>query len=133
MPLMSKEQALRLPSLKLAFVGDTVCDLMVRTQQCFSAVPVRIMHKEASSLVNAGAQAAQLDSIMHLLVDEEQEIVQRARNVRLHHTVPPAFTKEEYLKATAYEALMGYLFLTGQMLRAQKLFSLGCIKENKDA
>ncbi|MBR5382853.1 MAG: ribonuclease III [Clostridia bacterium] len=129
MPLMNKEQALRLPALKLAFVGDTVCDLMVRTEQCFSSVPVREMHKEASSLVNAGAQAKQLDSIMHLLNEEEQQLVQRARNVRLHHTVPPAFSKEEYLKATAYEALMGYLFLTGQMHRAQKLFSLGCVKE----
>ncbi|MBO4378547.1 MAG: ribonuclease III [Clostridia bacterium] len=126
---MNKEQALRLPALKLAFVGDTVCDLMVRTEQCFSSVPVREMHKEASSLVNAGAQAKQLDSIMHLLNEEEQQLVQRARNVRLHHTVPPAFSKEEYLKATAYEALMGYLFLTGQMHRAQKLFSLGCVKE----
>jgi len=105
----------------------------VRTQQCFTAVPVRIMHKEASSLVNAGAQARQLDSIMHLLDEDEHELVQRARNVRLHHTVPPAFTKEEYLKATAFEALMGYLFLTGQMFRAQKLFSLGCIKENQNA
>ena len=129
MPLMNKEQALRLPALKLAFVGDTVCDLMVRTQQCFSSVPVREMHKEASSLVNAGAQAKQLDSIMHLLDDEEQQLVQRARNVHLHHTVPQAFSKEEYLKATAYEALMGYLFLTGQMNRAQRLFSLGCVKE----
>ena len=129
MPLMNREQALRLPALKLAFVGDTVCDLMVRTQQCFSLVPVREMHKEASSLVNAGAQANQLDAIMHLLDEEEKQLVQRARNVRLHHTVPPAFTKEEYLKATAYEALMGYLFLTGRMHRAQKLFSLGCVKE----
>ena len=129
MPLMNREQALRLPALKLAFVGDTVCDLMVRTQQCFSSVPVREMHKEASSLVNAGAQANQLDAIMHLLDEEEKQLVQRARNVRLHHTVPPAFTKEEYLKATAYEALMGYLFLTGRMHRAQKLFSLGCVKE----
>ena len=129
MPLMNREQALRLPALKLAFVGDTVCDLMVRTQQCFSSVPVREMHKEASSLVNAGAQAKQLDAIMHLLDEEEKQLVQRARNVRLHHTVPPAFTKEEYLKATAYEALMGYLFLTGRMHRAQKLFSLGCVKE----
>ena len=129
MPLMNREQALRLPALKLAFVGDTVCDLMVRTQQCFSSVPVREMHKEASSLVNAGAQAKQLDAIVHLLDEEEKQLVQRARNVRLHHTVPPAFTKEEYLKATAYEALMGYLFLTGRMHRAQKLFSLGCVKE----
>ena len=59
------------------------------------------------------------------LTQEELDIVRRARNAHIGHHAPQSATPEEYLTATGFEALMGYLFLTGQMNRAQMLFRLG--------
>ena len=129
MPLMSKEQAGQLNALQLAFIGDTVCDLIARTNLMFSGLPVKEMHAGATRMVNARAQAAQLEDIQHLLDAEENAIIQRARNAHPGHSIPQAASREEYLKATGFEALMGYLYLTGQMVRAQKLFELSRIKE----
>ena len=129
MPLMDKQAAYQLPALRLAFIGDTICDLLVRTELMFSDCPVREMHARAASVVNARSQADQLQRIAHLLDGMENDIVQRARNAHPGHTVPHAATREEYMKATAFEALMGYLYLTGQMRRAQTLFQLSRVKE----
>ncbi|MBQ9300823.1 MAG: ribonuclease III [Clostridia bacterium] len=126
---MSKQRAYGLPALQLAFIGDTVCDLLARTELMFSDLSVRDMHRSATSVVNARAQADQLAKIRHLLDADETDIVHRARNAHPGHTVPQAASREEYMAATGFEALMGYLYLTGQMLRAQKLFQLSKIKE----
>ena len=88
-------------------------------------LPVKQMHQSATQIVNARAQAAQLQAVRHLLTQEELDIVQRARNAHIGHHAPQTATPEEYLTATGFEALMGYLFLTGQMNRAQMLFRLG--------
>ena len=77
--------------------------------------------------MNARSQADQLQRIAHLLDGMENDIVQRARNAHPGHTVPHAATREEYMKATAFEALMGYLYLSGQMSRAQTLYHLSKI------
>lgn len=127
--LMSKQRAYRLPALQLAFIGDTICDLMARTELMFSDAPVREMHARASARVNAQAQAAQMQRIMHLLDPEESDIVARARNAHPGHGIPHAASREEYMKATGFEALMGFLYLTGQMRRAQSLYHLSNIKE----
>ena len=126
---MTKMQAQQLNGLQLAYMGDTVCDLIARTQMMFTDKPVKAMHACATGLVNARAQAQQLARIMHLLDEDEHDVVRRAANAHPGHGVPQAATREEYQQATAYEALMGYLFLTGQMRRAQMLFELGQIKE----
>ena len=127
MPLMTVPQARQMNALQLAFMGDTVCDLLTRSELMFTSLPVKEMHKSATAIVNARAQASQLQAIGHLLTPEEKDIVQRARNAHIGHHAPQAATLEEYLMATGFEALMGYLFLTGQMDRAQMLFRLGRI------
>lgn len=129
MPLMSKQQARQLSALQLAFMGDTVCDLLTRTNLMFEKRHVKDMHDEATHIVNARAQAKALNAIRHLLADDEMDVVRRARNAHLGHNVPQAATREEYLDATGYEALLGYLYLTGQMRRAQALYKLSLIKE----
>lgn len=129
MPLMDKQAAYQLPALQLAFIGDTVCDLLVRTELVLSPGVVREMHTRAAATVNARFQAGQLDRIAHLLEAEEIDIVRRARNAHPGHSIPQAATREEYMKATAFEALMGYLYLTGDMRRAQRLYHLSRIKE----
>ena len=129
MALMTRQQAYRLPALKLAFVGDTVCDLLIRTELMFRDDPVRETHRSATQVVNARAQASQLDAVDHLLNTDERDVVQRARNAHPAHSLPQAASREEYMKATAFKALMGYLYLSGQMRRAQTLFQLGRVKE----
>lgn len=121
---MSFERAYGMPVLQLAFIGDTVCDLLVRTELMFTGQNVREMHERAKENVNAKAQARKLERIRHLLDEREADIVNRARNAHPARTIPHSATREEYLRATGFEALMGYLYLTGQMFRAQKLFEL---------
>lgn len=125
MPLMTRQQARQLSALQLAFMGDTVCDLLTRSELMFTTLPVKQMHQSATQIVNARAQAAQLQAVRHLLTQEELDIVQRARNAHIGHHAPQSATPEEYLMATGFEALMGYLFLTGQISRAQMLYRLG--------
>lgn len=129
MPLMTKQEARQLSALQLAFMGDTVCDLLTRTSLMFERRHVKDMHGEATRVVNARAQAKALAAIRHLLEEDEVDIVRRARNVHLGHNIPQAASREEYLDATGYEALLGYLYLTGQMHRAQMLYKLSLIKE----
>lgn len=129
MPLMTKQAAKQLSALQLAYMGDTVCDLLTRTDLMFTNLHVKEMHTKATQVVNARSQALALESIRHLLDADELDIVRRARNVHLGHNIPHAASREEYLNATGFEALMGYLYLTGQMGRAQMLFKLSFIKE----
>lgn len=129
MPLMDKQAAYQLPALRLAFIGDTICDLLVRTELMFSSASIKEMHARTTGTVNAVSQAAMLDAIQHLLTEDEADIVKRARNSHPGHSIPQAASREEYMKATAFEALMGYLYLTGQMRRAQTLFQLSRVKE----
>lgn len=129
MPLMSEHAARQLSGLQLAFMGDTVCDLLTRTMIIFEGRNIKDMHNEATGIVNARAQSQALAVIRHLLTEDETDIVRRAHNAHIKHNVPKAATREEYLNATAFEALMGYLYLTGQMHRAQMLFRLSLIKE----
>lgn len=129
MPLMTKQAARQMNALQLAYMGDTVCDLLTRTELMFTDIHVKQMHVRATQIVNARSQAKALGAVRHLLDEDEADIVRRARNAHLGHKIPHAASREEYLDATGYEALMGYLYLTGQMKRAQLLYKLSLIKE----
>ena len=96
MPLMTKQEARQLNGLQLAYMGDTVCDLIARTQTMFSGKPVKEMHADATARVNARAQAEQLRRIQHLLEEDERDVVRRAVNAHPGHGVPQAATREEY-------------------------------------
>ena len=129
MALMTKTAAKRLNALQLAYMGDTVFDLLARTDLMFTDLHVKEMHGKVTQIVNAKSQARALNAVRHLLDEDECDIIRRARNVHLGHNIPHAASREEYLDATCFEALMGYLYLTGQMHRAQMLYKLSLIKE----
>jgi len=100
--------------LVLAYVGDTVYDLFVRTFLIHRYdMSVHQLHLKSISYVRAGSQAEILDSISDLLTEEENYIVKRGRNAR-SGTIPKNADIAEYHRATGFEALLGYLFLTGQ-------------------
>ena len=98
--------------LVMAFVGDSVYSLFVKTKNLdiFSS-KVDKLTKETANIVNAHAQQQALFKVMPSLNEEEQDIVRRARNSSIH-TKAKNYSIEEYRHATAFEALIGYLYLT---------------------
>ena len=109
-------------SLELAYIGDAVYELYVRKALLGSGEHVRSLHKKAIQLVCCEAQAKALESIEPVLSEEESNIVRRARNA--HQSPPKRANAADYHKATALEALIGYLYLTNQTERIDTLFKL---------
>ena len=115
------EQARQLAPLQLAFVGDAVQSLMVRTHLTDQNLKVRDMHTRATREVNAVSQARAMERMLPLLTPEEGDIVRRGRNAHPHHGAPKSASAEQYAWATGLEALLGYLYLTGQTERLSAL------------
>jgi len=90
--------------LALAFIGDAVMNLHVK-ERIIADVKVNALHKQASSMVSAKAQAQRYDALK--FEGAEAEIASRAFNAK-HNTVPKSCTLLEYRKATALEAVIGY-------------------------
>lgn len=102
-----------LPALALAYVGDTVYDLYVRTMLVRRGpMGAHALHLAASELVCAAGQAAALRRIEPLLSDQERAVYHRGRNAH-SGTVPRHASVADYRVATGLEALVGYLYLTG--------------------
>ena len=110
----------RLNGLQLAFVGDSVYDLFVRTDVVTAHDEnVRQLHRRAVDRVNAGAQARAFDAIEPLLTQEEADVARRGRNA--HSRPPKNQNPGDYSRATALEALCGYLYLMGREERLRQL------------
>lgn len=115
--------------LTWAYVGDAVFELLIRTHLINKTrLKPHMLHIEAIKYVKADAQVEILRRIEKELSMEEMEIVRRGRNAQNHH-VPKNATVEEYSYATAFEALIGYLYLTKQDQRLKKILDM-CINEN---
>ena len=106
--------------LILAFVGDAMQTLYVRTVLAKTDLPPRELHLRASQIVCARAQAKRFDEIFDGLNDIERRVAMRARNAD-HNTVPTSCTIAEYHKATALEAVIGYNALVGNHDRIAEL------------
>lgn len=120
-PRLSPEEARMLSPLQLAFVGDSVHALLVRTALASSNLKVRDMHTQATRAVNAVAQSRALAALLPCLTAEEIAIVKRGRNAHPHHSAPKSASTGEYAGATGLEALLGYLFLIGDFGRLLQL------------
>lgn len=111
--------------LALAYIGDSVFDIIIRTKVIAKGnVPVSKMHKACSDVVRASAQAQLLDAIAENLTPEEEEVVRRGRNAKSKTTAKNA-SVIDYRNATALEALLGYLYMTGETQRMQELVKIG--------
>ena len=109
-------------ALELALVGDSVYDLYVRSRLVRKGGRVKDIHKNAVKHVNAHAQAMALDRIEGELTEDEAGVVRRARNAK--QTPTKNADAGDYHKATALEALLGYLYLTGQTERLNRFLTL---------
>ena len=123
-PALSKGDVNQLGMLELAYLGDTVCDLYVRSALVRRGLSVHDMHQRAVTLVNAQAQADALERIRPLLTEEEAAVVRRGQNAKAHHAVPHGIQHRVYNQATAFEALLGSLYLSGQSERLWQLLSI---------
>lgn len=116
---------LEIPLLTLAFYGDSVHTLMVRTYLLNNGfATANNLHKMASNLCSATKQAELLDNILPKLDEEELELVRRARNTKTHKP-PKSCSLEIYKKATALEVLFGSLAIQQKLERLQQLFEQG--------
>ncbi|MCR4673527.1 MAG: ribonuclease III [Lachnospiraceae bacterium] len=117
--------------LALAYIGDSVFDIIIRTKVVAKGnVPVSKMHKACSDVVRASSQAALLEAIDDNLSEEEKEVVRRGRNAKSKTTAKNA-SMIDYRNATALEALIGYLYITGNVERMQKLVKIGLEKTDR--
>ena len=103
-----------LSPLTLAYIGDCVYELVVRTIVVGTAErTVNTMHKHTCRYVNAAAQRTILESVAEQLTEQEQSVVRRGRNAKSHSVAKNA-SVSDYRYATGFEALCGYWYLTGQ-------------------
>ena len=111
--------------LTLAFVGDCIYDLVIRTivVERGNTAP-GVLHTKKSSIVKAQAQAAQADALMEELTAEEQAVYRRGRNAHSQSAAKNA-SLGDYRKATGLEALYGFLYLTDQTDRLLWLIAKG--------
>lgn len=111
-----------LNGVQLAFVGDTIYDLYARTQVLEEHdACVRELHRRAVARVNAAAQARAFAAVEPLLSEEEADVARRGRNA--HSRPPKNQDPGDYARATALEALVGYLYLLGRHSRLEELFA----------
>ncbi|MBA3992919.1 MAG: Mini-ribonuclease 3 [Cyanobacteria bacterium DS2.3.42] len=107
---LSHLQASDISLRQLAHVGDAVFHLFVREKEVLRASSAKEMHKRTAGVVSYKGQAKALHLLTDALNDQEKDLVRRARNMK-----PAAYRRSEqalYRKATAFEALLGYLYLT---------------------
>lgn len=117
-----------LSPLALAFIGDGVYDLVIRTIVVEQGnTPVKDMHKKCSSLVKASAQARLYRDIRDELTAKEMAIFKRGRNAK-SKTYAKNASKSNYRIATGIETLIGYLYLTNNFSRVLELIKIGLEK-----
>ena len=107
--------------LALAYMGDAVYEVLIRTRVMNrGSMQVNKMHKKSASLVKAEAQARMIQALQEELTEEETAVYTRGRKAHSASSAKNASIRD-YRMATGFEALVGYLYLTGQYERLLKL------------
>ncbi len=126
--LYSKTEATRMLPLALAFVGDAVYELYIRTHILSDGnMTAGALHKTAIKYVCAHGQAYAAEMLKDKLSEEETYIFKRGRNA-WSATVPKNCNVTEYRQATGLEALIGYLHLIGEKDRTDEILSF-CVSQ----
>ena len=108
------EEVNQMSPLTWAYVGDCVYELYIRTKLVETTkLKPHELHIKSVKYVKAKEQAETLKKLETILTEEEKEIVRRGRNTQTHHIAKNA-SMQDYMYATAFEALIGYLYLTKQ-------------------
>ncbi len=115
--------------ISLAFLGDAVYEILVREHLALQGDrPPEELHRLAVGFVSASAQYKAVQRILPLLSDEEVSAFKRGRNAKVSH-IPKGASPAKYHGATGFEALLGYLYLSGEEARMRELFKIICEEE----
>ena len=113
-----------LSPLTWAYVGDCVYELYIRTKLVNETkLKPHKLHIESIKYVKAQAQAKILKEIYEKLTEEEKDIVRRGRNAENHH-LPKNCDVQDYRYSTAFEALLGYLYLSKKDERLKEILEM---------
>ena len=113
-----------LSPLTWAYVGDAVYELYIRTNLVNNTkLKPHKLHIESIKYVKAKAQAEILKKLEETLSEEEKDIVRRGRNAENHH-IPKNAEPADYMYSTAFEGLIGYLYLTKQDERLKEILKM---------
>ena len=122
---MERKEATEFSPLVLAYIGDAVYELMIRSILVSRGNrPVNKLNKDATSLVKAAAQSEIVKLISDKLSEEEYTVFKRGRNSS-PHTMAKNASMSDYKYATGFEALIGFLYLDNRCDRALELVKLG--------
>ena len=118
---IGKEKARQYSPVTLAFVGDAVYSLLVRERQVLQFdAKLNDLQKQVSAAVSAKGQSDLLEKIEEKFTEEEREIYHRGRNAK-KSTKSKNASVIDYNRSTGFEAVLGYLYLTGQYERISLL------------
>lgn len=109
--------------LMLAYLGDAVFELAVRTHLCYkNNAKIRDVHKRTVKYVNAESQSKIAHEIFDSLDEKEQELIKKGRNTKSH--VPKNANATSYRYATGFETLIGYLYVNGKKDRLEEILEM---------
>ena len=118
------DQIRGISSIGLAHMGDAVYELLVRTWLCAHGKATgKGLHRATVALVCAPKQAELAQRLLPLLTEEEQAVFRRGRNANVH-SIPAHASRAQYQQATALEARLGWLHLSGRHDRVEQLFAV---------
>lgn len=121
---MSTTEVKQFSPVTLAFLGDAVYALWVRERLVrFGEGKLSELNRTAANVLSARGQSAFLERVLPLLTQEEEEIFRRGRNAK-KPTKSKHATAAEYNRSTGFEAVLGYLYLIGDVDRIETLLSL---------
>ena len=111
--------------LTLAYIGDAIYEIYIRTMIVTRAnAPVHLLHEKSSALVRAGKQSEIVGILEPLFTEKERQVYHRGRNAKAYTKAKNAGILE-YRRATGLEAVMGYLYLKGDLDRIRELLAVG--------
>ena len=121
-PALTADQLRAISSIGLAHMGDAVFEILVRTWLCQQGKATgKGLHQATIRMVCAESQAEKAEKIIPLLSEEELAVFKRGRNAHVK-SVPGHASRAQYGEATALEALLGWLYLSGRRERINELF-----------
>lgn len=124
MSIINKKPS-QLAPLTLAYIGDGVYELFVRTRviEENENMPAHKLHKKTVQYVKAHSQSNSMEALMDTLTEDETAVFKRGRNAK-SNTVPKNANMMDYRRATGFEALIGYLYLSEDTGRLKLIMNI---------
>ena len=123
--MLTNKKPSQFSPLALAYIGDGVYELFVRTKviEEHENMPANKLHKKTVQYVKAHAQADSIDAMLPHHTEDETAVYKRGRNAK-SNTTPKNADMADYRKATDFEALIGFLYLSGENERLHELMNI---------